>query len=155
MIRLAAGRASGDLEQDAAQIEVDLLAVKLNSDMEIDQVRPWPTDAERSLVLRQDDLFALRVRHRQSATKPMYVTVLAVDPDMEIQALPLQPEGIGSDDDQKLEPGETRISSPYQCTEPYGPHFAIVLATDQPNDIDMLAQPALARTRSAGGGSPL
>ncbi|MFH1266467.1 MAG: caspase family protein [Planctomycetota bacterium] len=155
LIRLAAGRATGDLEQDAAQIEVDLLAVKLNSDMEIDQARPWPTDAERSLVLRQDDLFALRVRHRKNATKPMYVTVLAVDPDMEIQALPLQGEGLGSDDDRKLEPGETRISSPYQCTEPYGPHFAIVLATDQPNDLDMLAQPALERTRSASGGSPL
>lgn len=155
LIRLAAGQTTSDLDGNAVQIEVHLLAVKLNSNMEIDETRPWPADAERSLVLRQDDLFALRVKHRESAARPMYVTVLAVDPDMEIQAIALQGEGVGPDDEQKLNPGEARISSPYQCTEPHGRHFAIVLATDRPNDLDMLAQPALPRTRSAGRGSPL
>jgi hypothetical protein len=85
----------------------------------------------------------------------MYVTVLAIDPDMEIQAvLPCQ-EGVGLASEQRLEPGASRTSSPYRCTEPCGPHQAIVLATDEPNDFQMLAQPALPRMRSASRDSLL
>ena len=152
LIRLAATQAAS---ASGAQVELRLLAVKLNTDLEIESTQPWPADAEQSLVMREDDLFALRVKHPETAEKPMYVTVLAIDPDMEIQAILLHPEGVGPDNDQRLEPGASRISSPYRCTEPHGPHWAIVLATEAPNDFSLLAQPALPRTRSAGGGSPL
>ena len=143
------------LHRSDAQVELQLLAVQLNPDLEIEGKRPWPVDSEQSLVIGEDDLFALEVRHREASAKPLYVTVLAVDPDMEIQAVLPHQQGIGLFDEQRLEPGKTRVSSPYQCTEPFGPHWAIVLATDEPNDFSMLAQPRLPRIRSATAGSPL
>lgn len=69
---------------------------------------PWPVDSEQSLVIGQDDLFALGVRHRPTSTKPMYVTVLAIDPDMEIQAVLPQQQGVGLFDEQRLDPGGVR-----------------------------------------------
>jgi hypothetical protein len=152
LIRVASTQAAS---RGAAQIELQLLAVQLNRDLEIEGKRPWPVDSEQSLVIGKDDLFALEVRHRQTSAKPMYVTVLAVDPDMEIQTVLPHQQGIGLFDEQRLEPGGTRVSSPYQCTEPYGPHWAIVLATDEPNDFSMLAQPRLPRIRSTIASSPL
>ncbi len=152
LIRVASTQAAS---RGPAPVEIQLLDVELNRDLKIEGKRPWPVDAEQSLVIGQDDLFALEVRHRQTSAKPMYVTVLAIDPDMEIQAVIPRQQGVGLFDEQHLEPGATRTSSPYQCTEPYGPHWAIVLATDEPNDFSMLAQPRLPRIRSTMGGSPL
>jgi hypothetical protein len=152
LIRVASTQAAS---RGASQVELQLLAVQLNRDLEIESKRPWPVDSEQSLVIGEDDLLALEVRHRETSAKPLYVTVLAVDPDMEIQAVLPHQQGIGLFDEQRLEPGKTRVSSPYQCTEPFGPHWAIVLATDEPNDFSMLAQPRLPRIRSATAGSPL
>jgi len=152
LIRLAATQTAGGA---AARVDLELLAVKLNRDLEIEASRRWAPDAERSLVMQKDDLFALSATLAPSSPKAMYVTVLAIDPDMQIHAVLPHQEGVGLVDQQRLEPGASRTSSPYQCTEPYGPHQAIVLATEDPNDFHMLAQPALPRTRSTTTGSPL
>jgi len=152
LIRLAATQTGSGA---AARVDLELLAVKLNRDLEIETARRWAPDAERSLVMQKDDLFALRATLAPSSPKAMYVTVLAIDPDMQIHAVLPHQEGVGLVDPQRLEPGASRTSSPYQCTEPYGPHQAIVLATEEPNDFHMLAQPALPRTRSTTTGSPL
>jgi hypothetical protein len=140
----------------APPVELALLAVELDRDLEIDTARPWAADPEGSLLVPKDRLFALRATLPPTSAKPMYVTVLAIDPDMEIQAVPLPcQEGVRLADDQRLHPGTSRTSDPYRCTPPYGPHRAIVLATDEPNNFHLLAQPALARTRSTAAGSPL
>lgn len=152
LIRLAATQTAGGGQ---ARVDIELLAVKLNRDLEIETSRRWAPDAERSLVMQKDDLFALSATLAPSSPKAMYVTVLAIDPDMQIHAVLPHQEGVGLVDQQRLEPGASRTSSPYQCTEPYGPHQAIVLATEDPNDFQMLAQPALPRTRSTTTGSPL
>ena len=152
LIRLAATQTASGAP---ARVDIELLAVKLNRDLEIETARRWAPDAERSLVMQKDDLFALSATLPPSSPKAMYVTVLAIDPDMQIHAVLPHQEGVGLVDQQRLEPGASRTSSPYQCTEPYGPHQAIVLATEDPNDFHMLAQPALPRTRSTTTGSPL
>ena len=152
LIRLAATQTA---DGAPGRVDLELLAVKLNRDLEIEASRRWAPDAERSLVMQKDDLFALSATLPPSSPKAMYVTVLAIDPDMQIHAVLPHQEGVGLVDQQRLEPGASRTSSPYQCTEPYGPHQAIVLATEDPNDFHMLAQPALPRTRSTTTGSPL
>jgi len=152
LIRLAATQTA---DGAAARVDLELLAVKLNRDLEIETARRWALAPERSLVMQKDDLFALRATLPPTSPKAMYVTVLAIDPDMQIHAVLPHQEGVGLVDPQRLEPGASRTSSPYQCTEPYGPHQAIVLATEAPNDFHMLAQPALPRTRSTTAGSPL
>lgn len=152
LIRLAAAQTA---EGAAARVDLALLAVKLDRDLEIESSRRWDPDAERSLVMQKDDLFALRATLPPTSPKAMYVTVLAIDPDMQIHAVLPHQEGLGLVDPQRLEPGASRTSSPYQCTEPYGPHQAIVLATEEPSDFHILAQPALPRIRSTTTGSPL
>jgi hypothetical protein len=97
----------------------------------------------------------LRVVNREASGKPVYVTVLAIDPNMEIQVVLPYQEGEGLIDEQRLEPGGDRISNPYQCTAPPGPHYAIVLATREPNEFYRLAQPGLPKTRSLDGSSEL
>ncbi len=152
LLRVAATQSAASA---ASAVELELLAVELNDDLEIAAARALAPGADGLRTMRRDDLFAVRVTLPSTAPKPMYVSVLAVDPDMEIHAVLPHQEGVGLVDEQRLEPGTSRTSSPYRCTEPYGPHQAIVLATDRPNDFHLLAQPSLPRTRSAAAGSPL
>ncbi|NLX98790.1 MAG: caspase family protein [Rhodopirellula sp.] len=150
LIRVAASQAarrSSDL-----RVDLRLLSVELDDALQIRHTEPWRSDATGSLVMREDDLFALEAANGEAAGKPAYVTVLVVDPDMEIQVVLPYQAGDGLIDEQRLAAGATRISDPYRCTPPSGTHYAILLATREPNEFHRLAQSRLPRTRSADGG---
>lgn len=96
-------------------------------------------------------------------TKPVYLTVLCIDPDMRIDACPFGPENdpiqfdpdIGSDDNpsaNRLSPGKEYVSV-FGFNAPFGVHSLIVIATHEPGNFSRLAQPGLTRLRG-GSDSP-
>ena len=98
--------------------------------------------------MRLEDVYALRVANRaEPSGKPFYVTVLAIDPDMEIQVVLPYQEGVGLVDEQRLDGGADRVTDAFRCSEPAGPRWAVALATREPNDFYILAQAALPRHR--------
>ncbi|NUQ66304.1 MAG: caspase family protein [Pirellulales bacterium] len=152
----AAPRRDRELEHAAERrstlVDLQLVAVELNNKQEITSTRPWPSDPDQPPVMHEGDLFALQATNRDPSGKPVYVTVLVVDPDMEIQAVLPAQEGEDLVDEQRLDPGADRISDPYQCTAPPGRHYAILLATPQFNEFYRLAQPRLPKARSTDAG---
>lgn len=148
LIRLAARQAA---ERSGPAASLELIAVDLDERLEIAAWRPWTRDNEAAIVLRDGDLFALRAVNTDASTKPWYVTVLAIDPNMEIQAVLPHQDGLGLVDEQRLDPRASRTTSPYRATAPYGTHWAVALATREPNDFSFLAQPAIAQVRGQRG----
>lgn len=147
-------RAAAQAADSRPPIGLELLRVKLNERLVIEEAASWPMGQDGTIQVRKDSLFAFRVRSGSPSGKAVYVSVLAVDPDMAIQAVfPVQ-GGIGAGDDQRLDPGAERVSPAYRCTEPCGPHWLIALATPQANELYLLAQPGLSRVRGAASGSP-
>lgn len=112
--------------------------------------RPWRPTSDGSLVMRHDETYAFRVVNREKSGKPVYVSVLAIDPNMGIdQVLPYQ-DGADLIGEQELKPGGFFVSEAFDCDGigfP-GQRSAIVLATREPNDFYMLSQPSLPATRS-------
>ena len=147
LIRAAASQSQGGGSH--MQVDLQLLSVELDDALQIRSAHPWPPDAADPPVMRQGDFFALRATNRATSGKPVYVTVLAIDPNMEIQVVLPSQEGEGLVDEQRLDPASQRTSDVYQCTDPPGPHYAILLATREPNEFHRLVQPGLPTTRSA------
>lgn len=148
LIRVAARQA---VERSVPAASLELIAVDLDDRLEIAAWRPWIRDNEAAIALRDGDLFALRTVNTDASTKPWHVTVLAIDPNMEIQAVLPHQDGLGLVDEQRLDPRASRTTSPYRATAPYGTHWAIALATREPNDFSFLAQPAIEQVRGERG----
>ncbi len=152
LIRVASAPPS---EKPGPPVRLELVRVRLNESLKIDQTSPWPTADEGLPRVARDKLFAFKVSHQGRSGPPVYATVLAVDPDMEIQAVLPYQSGVGLEDHQRLAPGQSRLSLPYRCTRPLGVHWAVLLVTPRPNDLHLMAQPGLPRLRSAGQPSQL
>lgn len=154
LLRLAASK-QAEGTSDVA-VELGLLSVKLDDDYRVVESKPWPSDSDRR-CMRLDDVYSLQVSNNDGLSgKPFYVTVLAIDPDMEIQVVLPYQEGVGLVDEQRLDAGADRITDAFQCSDPVGPRWAVALATREPNDFYILAQPALPRQRGAAAkDSPL
>jgi hypothetical protein len=153
LIRVASLAASSS-PGGAPKIEL-VRAVELDGSSRAVHTRPWPLDEQGALRVPEGELFALRVTHRGPADKPIYVTLLAVGPDMEIVPVIPSQAGIGFEEEQRLAPGKSLLSLPYRSTKPFGQHYAIALATREPNDLALLAQPRLPRVRGLAEGSAL
>ena len=150
LLRLATLQKTGGISDVA--VDLELLSVELDEDYRIVKSKPWATDSGRS-SMQLDDVYALRVANRNDLSgKPFHVTVLAIDPDMEIQVVLPYQEGVGLVDEQRLDAGADRITDAFLCSDPLGPRWAVALATREPNDFYILAQPALPRHR--GTASP-
>ena len=147
LLRLAASKQT-ESTSDVA-VALDLLAVQLNDDYRVVESKPWPSDSNRR-CMSLDDVYALQVSNNDGLSdKPFYVTVLAIDPNMEIQVVLPYQEGVGLIDEQRLDAGANRITDAFLCSDPVGPRWAVALATREPNDFYILAQPALPRHRGA------
>lgn len=140
------------------QVQLELAEIEVDDRYNITADRPWPVtrdeDGRESLVMRDGGIYTVRVKNLEpkETGKPVYVTVLHVDANMGIDVL--LPYEIGNSDEQKILPGESLISGPFQCNggnEPsiHGPRSAIVLATREPNDFYLLAEPSLSVSRGA------
>lgn len=126
-------------------------------------VEPVEIDSRRGIVLDggEDDWYQLRIRNNDA--KPLYVTILCIDPNMQIDPFAFGPEsnpvrfdpsaGTGNDPSaNRLESGAEFVSS-FGFQEPFGLHTLIVLATREPGNFSHFAQAGLERTRSLGAAS--
>lgn len=153
LIRIVSLQAS---TQEAKAPKLDLMEVlELGESSQILRTQPWPLAGQSAPCVPEGRTFALRVSHPEPTGSPMYVTVLAIDPDMEIIPVIPHQAGIGLDEEQRLNPGGSLLSLPYRCTKPFGPQYAIAFATPEPNDLFLLAQPHLDRVRGLRGSSTL
>ena len=136
-----------------AAIELELVPVKVDSAAAAENATARAAGREATMArVGNDQRFAFRVKNISHAA--VYVSVLAIDPDMEIQAvLPVQT--VLGGDEERLEAGDDRLSGVYRCTEPFGQHSVIALATAAPNDFGLLAQPGVGRLRGSDTPSPL
>jgi len=138
------------------QVKLELVAIDVDDQYNITGDKPWPVTRDEnghdSAVMRDGSLYTVRVTNLEpnELGKPAYVTVLHVDANMGIDVLlPYQP---GAAEEQKIRAGEFRLSGPFQCNAPddppiHGLRSAIVLATREPNDFEILAQSSLPVTR--------
>ncbi len=145
LIRLSEARRSTD---QASPITIELLAVTVDESGAIAKTGPWPVE-EGGLVVRKGGRYAYRIANAEASQKPWYITVLAVDADLGIdQVLPYQ-EAAGGEvsGEQRLDPGQSRITDAFECDGSFGDRLTIILATREPNSYYMLSQPNLPKTR--------
>lgn len=138
-----------------APLRLELQSVEINDASEVVKSAAWSTVSDGVPIIECGALFAFKVSYGRSAGPAVYATLLAVDPDMTIHAVLPYQSGVGLVEQQMLQPGDVRLSLPYRCTSPFGPHTAVLFVTSEPNDLHLLAQPGLPRLRSAGAGSEL
>lgn len=102
-------------------------------------------------VAKNGDYLAIRVKNTDLVKKPWYVTVLLIDPDMQIQTLFPEREVIGDLEKLRVDPGDenARVTEPFVCESPFGRETVIALGTREPNSFAFLEQPAL---RTVKGG---
>jgi hypothetical protein len=140
------------------QVKLELVEIDIDKRNEIIADRPWTVsqdeDGQESLIMRDQDLYTIRITNTEPAAsgQPVFVTVLHVDADMGIDVL--IPYQQGATEEQLILPGESRLSGPFQCNAPgdppiHGTRTAIVLATREPNDFFVLASASLPITRGA------
>jgi len=93
--------------------------------------------------------YAIRVHN--NARERVHVTLLYVDPDMEIAALLPQQTRFGDYvvDEQRIESDAYR-DSVFITAEPAGPQYVVALATPEPNNFFLLEQSALNRVKGSG-----
>lgn len=146
------------------RVKLELVAIDVDDQYNITPAsdRPWPVtrdeNGHESLVMHDGSIYTVRVTNLEPREigKPIYVTVLHVDANMGIDVLlPYQP---GDTDEQRIPAGESRLSGPFQCNAPgdpliHGLRQAVVLATREPNDFEILAQPSLPVTRGTQRGA--
>lgn len=101
-----------------------------------------------TVVTSLDKPFAIRVLNKETSQKPVYVTILYVDPDMEIAALLPQQTRFGDYvvDEQEIGPGKS-CDTVFITGEPMGPQYVVALATPEPNNFYMLEQEPLERVK--------
>jgi hypothetical protein len=103
-----------------------------------DPGHPWLAH-NGEIRMRQGQLFRLRVRNAEK-NLPLYVTVLLISPELEVQVvLPFQ-NGRALAAEERLGPGQHRLSGVLRCAPLFGRRVALAIATDQPHDLSALAQ---------------
>ncbi len=120
--------------------------------------RPVNKNAADGIVLDggEDDWYEIHITNNDA--RPVYLTILCIDPDMLIESFPFGPRGnetqfdpaVGTDNNRhanQMLPGEEVISI-LGFAEPFGPHTLLFLATCEPGDFTYLSQPSAERTRS-------
>jgi hypothetical protein len=154
LTRIAAMQPTGST--GTPSIALQLSKIEIDNGYNIIRETAWPStrdvDGYESMMMRDGAYYTVRVTNLEPVDtgKPIYVTVLHIDGDMGIDVLwPFQE---GATEEQKLLPGESRYSGPFVCNHPdelpiHGLRTAIVLATREPNDFEILAQPSLPLTR--------
>lgn len=157
LLRVAAAQqASSTAEID---VSIELMKIDVDENATITKADPWPRSGDQTLTMPAGSLYTVRVTNNETpgAGKPVFVAVLAVDADMGIDHLIPYQSGSATSEEQRLLPGESRLSGPFQCSGDEGgspvagPRTAVVLATREPNDFHRLTQPTLSRTRSVTG----
>ena len=124
---------------------------------------PVPVDTGRGIVLEggADDWYQVRVRNHDE--RPVYMTILSIGPDMQIEPLAFGPESkprqfdpdVGTNnnrDTNRLEPGGEFVSI-LGFEEPFGAHSLIVLATREVSDFSYLSQTGLQTIKGTRGGA--
>ena len=156
LLRVAATQAPG--ASSGVQVQMELLSVKLDKPDpqhgkygSLTGWSPWPRDKDGALVAKNGDYLAIRVKNTDLVKKPWYVTVLLIDPDMQIQTLFPEREVIGDLEKLRVDPGDenARVTEPFVCESPFGRETVIALGTREPNSFAFLEQPAL---RTVKGG---
>ncbi|WP_197443119.1 caspase family protein [Lignipirellula cremea] len=154
--------------QNRVQAAIELLRVEeVDEQFMVTKSHRWKTASTAGkttgqYLMRDGDEFAFRVVNQETSGKPIFVTVLHVDSNMGIDQIhPWQAEaGAVAEGEQKLEAGASLLVPGYfVCNGDdeapvYGPRWAIVLATREPNQFHLLAQQGLPVTRDASK-SPL
>jgi hypothetical protein len=112
-----------------------------------------------TVVTRLDKTYAVRFLNKEASQKPVYVTILYIDPDMEITALLPQQTRLGDFvvDEQETQPGKSR-DAVFITGTPVGPQYLVALATYEPNNFFMLEQESLDKvkgTRTWNSGASL
>jgi hypothetical protein len=140
--------------------DVKKLAVSIfRYDLENDKISEIPDNPTNNLILQggENDWHQLQIVNKDE--KPLYISILCIDPDMQIAPFPFGPENnpyqfdpnVGTDNNKnanRLEPNEKFISN-FGFEEPYGTHSIIVLGTREPSNFSHLAQSGL-QTKSKG-----
>ena len=146
-------------------VKLELLCVDYDFDEHrVVSNRPWETDQEGLLTLREKDVYGYRLTNQQRDGKPIYVTVLELSPTMGIQVVIPNVEA-GDERETKLQPGEDREVALHcgplaEDDPPYvsGTHYAVLLVTREPADFSFVAQSDLPKSRGAplsGGAADL
>lgn len=131
-----------------------------NDDGDFEEVK---IDTRKGIVLECGDDESYQMRIKNNDDHPFYVTILAIDPDMEISQLSHGPAssprrfnarvGTGNNPDaNKLEGGDEIVSN-FRFAEPYGLQTLIVLATREPSNFTSFVQSGLGRTRGGEKGT--
>lgn len=135
----------------------------LGYDIDTGEATPVTADQEKGIVLDGSENNWYQIRVNNKDTKAVYVTILCIDPDMQINAFPFGPESnplqfnpdIGTNNNgeaNRLEP-EKEFVSRFGFEEPYGVHTLIVLATREPSDFSYISQAGLKRVRDMKRGT--
>ena len=149
----------GSKAEDENRVDVSIGLLKVeegNNEGEILKSTLWKTSeaiGESNPNMQDGDKFGFVVTNREQDGKPVYVTVLKVNSDMEIdQVHPYQPQVGVVEGEQMLEAGRSlQIPGYWVCNgskpKNYGENWVIVLATREKNDFYLLAQSGLPHSR--------
>lgn len=151
VLRIAATPVAGDKSPVRVQVEVvPVTTVKRGENYEVESFRVMPKD--KSLVLTDEEDFVVRLKNVGIDEKPAYVTILCIDPDMQIQCiLPDRNVSGEADSQQRIEAGAERVTSPLYCTPPFGRYSIVVFATQEPSNFSFLSQSSPGIERKARG----
>lgn len=150
---LSSGRSS-----TGPQIKLELVEIDVDDKFNITADRPWPItedeNGNRSLLMRDGDLYSVRVTNLDPANtgRTVHVTVLHADANMGVDVL--LPYQMGATEEQAIPAGKSQRSQAFQCNAPgdipiHGLRTAFAFATIEPNNFEVLATPTLPAMRSS------
>jgi hypothetical protein len=153
LLRLTAIRDSVSHSPMEMQIEVGSVKVseydqKTQKYKAIEEFSPVTSDQKRVPTLKEDQMFAFRVTNREKSDKPVFITVLSVGPNMEIDVLwPKTCSANPESETHQLLPGKDFITNACDGVDTPGAYYTVVLATRKPSHFERLTQPGLFRTK--------
>lgn len=143
------------------------LRISVSRKIDDKRFEPVEFDPQRGIVLAGGENDWYRLRMKNNDVKPFFVTILCIDPNMQIAAFPCGPEKnpmqfdpeVGTNNNisaNKLEAGSEFVSD-FGFEAPFGLHSLVVLATREPSDFSYLEQPGLptGKAKSRGTVNPV
>lgn len=141
-----------------------LITTVFRCDVDGGNLEPVIVNPRKGIVVEGGEDAWYQIRVKNNDEKKVYVTILCIDPNMQIQALPFGPESDQERfdpedmnrhrDANRLEPGQEFVSI-FDFKEPFGAHTLIVLATRESSDFSNLSQEGLTQTRTKGSASQI
>jgi len=157
LLRLATARDASSRSPVQVKVELGLVTVKgydakTKHYEEVEGFSPVIPNKERSVAIKEDQMFAVRVTNQEKTGRAVYITVLSIGPNMEIDVLlPTDCMETPDAEQHRLEPGATRMTDPCAGVDTPGAYCTVVLATREPSHFERVTQKGLPIVKGPAG----